>query len=349
MIESPMQCAVNVNDTEVFSFVSASLLSHPAGRRRLIGLNRKLYDYHSSFAIEELTAEFEDGDRLAMLFKNLSPEGLLPDAREMRPHFYYHPEREITVYREILAAAGLGTATYYGSLVDSDRQRYWLLLERVSGEELYKIGDIEIWCSVARWLAGMHRCLGKFANERPGKANLTTYDAHFCNLWIERAEQFNRRGGGASAIGSSQMNWLIDRCRWAVRHMGSVPPTLIHGEFYASNILVARRHDQTRICPVDWETAAIGPPLIDLAALIAGRWTEPQKHLLAQAYFDALPPAGRSWSNIQELTVSLRCCRLFQAIRWLGWSADWEPPSEHRFDWLAEAMQMAQLVNVHQQ
>jgi hypothetical protein len=344
MIESPTQCA-SANETEVFSFVSESLSSHPPIHKQLVGLNRKLHDYHSSFAIEELTAEFEDGDRLAILFKNLSPEGLLPGARQTRPHFYYHPEREITVYHEILAPADLGTATYYGSVVDADRQRYWLLLEKVAGEELYQIGDIEIWCDVARWLAEMHRCLGKYAKARPTEANLTTYDDHFCNLWIERAELFHRRGNAATAIGSSQMNWLIDQCRWAVRHMCSLPPTLIHGEFYASNILIARRHDQTRICPVDWETAAIGPPLIDVAALIAGRWTEPHKHLLAQAYFDALPPLGRCWSNIEEMTLSLQCCRLFQAIRWLGWSADWEPPSDHRFDWLAEAIHMAESIN----
>jgi thiamine kinase-like enzyme len=33
------------------------------------------------------------------------------------------------------------------------------------------------------------------------------------------------------------------------------------------------RTEGWRVCPVDWEMAAVGPGLIDLAALTAGWWT----------------------------------------------------------------------------
>jgi Ser/Thr protein kinase RdoA (MazF antagonist) len=346
MIASPKQSTENVNDGEVLSFVSRALASHPAGREQLVSLNRELYDYHSSFAIEELVAEFEDGDRLALLFKNLSPQGLLPGARQTRPHFYYDPKREIAVYREILALANLGTATCYGTVSDPKQQRYWLLLEKVSGDELYTIGDIDVWCDVARWLARMHDRLGKCAMQRPLQAKLRTYDADFYEVWIDRAQQFHGgRGGAGSPVSSAQMGLLIDRCRLATRHLCSQPCTFIHGEFYASNVLIDQRQHPRRICVVDWETAAIGPGLIDLAALVAGGWTESQKDQLAQAYFDDLPVAGRCWNSIQEMTRSLQCCRLFQAIRWLGWSPDWQPPPDHRSDWLTEAIKMAELMN----
>src|SRR5688500_10180737 len=119
MIGSPTQPAVEVHRSEVFSFVGKALSTHPAIGKKLVRLNCQLYDYHSSFAIEELTADFEDGSQLALLLKNLSPEALMPGARQTRPHFYYCPDREIAVYRDILAHTAIGTATCYGSEVDA--------------------------------------------------------------------------------------------------------------------------------------------------------------------------------------------------------------------------------------
>ena len=38
-----------------------------------------------------------------------------------------------------------------------------------------------------------------------------------------------------------------------------LPRTLIHGELYPSNVIVGRGHHRERVCPVDWEMAALGP------------------------------------------------------------------------------------------
>jgi thiamine kinase-like enzyme len=103
-----------------------------------------------------------------------------------------------------------------------------------------------------------------------------------------------------------------------------------------------------RICPIDWETAALAPGLLDLAALAAGNWPQQQKQQLAMAYYDALPATANVWRHQDDMLSSLRCCRLFQAIRWLGWSPDWQPPPEHRFDWLAEALQLAETIDANE-
>jgi hypothetical protein len=29
-------------------------------------------------------------------------------------------------------------------------------------------------------------------------------------------------------------------------------------------------------------------------------------------------------------------------MQWLGWSAEWMPPAEHRHDWLGEALALAE-------
>jgi thiamine kinase-like enzyme len=124
----------------------------------------------------------------------------------------------------------------------------------------------------------------------------------------------------------------------------ALPVTFIHGEFYASNVLVD--DGGTRVCPVDWEMAALGPGLIDLAALTAGRWTEPEREALVLAYMTALAPR-RGWPPPRaEFLAALACCRLHLALQWLGWSERWSPPAEHAHDWLHEALALADVLGL---
>jgi thiamine kinase-like enzyme len=133
---------------------------------------------------------------------------------------------------------------------------------------------------------------------------------------------------------------MFEQARSAVDDVDALPKTLIHGEFYASNVLVDSSDDASRIRPIDWETAGIGCGLLDLAALAAGRWSEENRQRLADAYFNALGP--RSWLiEVRDPKRALRQCRLLLAMKWIGWSPYWEPPPEQRHDWLSEALLMA--------
>jgi len=113
--------------------------------------------------------------------------------------------------------------------------------------------------------------------------------------------------------------------------LAALPATLLHGEFYPSNIMVREAGGRSLICPLDWELAALGPGLVDLAALTAGAWTEAQREQLALCYHEALPRSQRPLPR--ELLVSLDYCRLHLAVQWLGWAVSWSPPREHRHDW----------------
>ena len=125
-----------------------------------------------------------------------------------------------------------------------------------------------------------------------------------------------------------------------IRHLVALPATFLHGEFYASNVLVHEKGEGLRVCPVDWEMAAVGPGLIDLAALTAGGWTADEREALALAYHAALVP-GESWPPAAFLTA-LDYCRLHLAVQWLGWSTGWSPPPEQAQDWLGEALGLAE-------
>jgi hypothetical protein len=324
-----------VSDDELRGFVRSAL------NTSLRRLRRSFYDYHSSFAIEAVDAELSDGTELSLIFKNLSPRALLEEARRVRPNESYRPEREIIVYRDILNTAGLGTATCFGSLIDQDADRYWLLLEKVAAVELYTIGDLSVWRQVARWLASMHSQFSKSSHIRQPRQTLLNYDAHFFDACLERAEAQITRRAAECKINPARMSNIWTQYRKAASRICSLPKTLIHGEFYASNILVSGQDADYRICAVDWETAGIGAGLLDLAALVSGKWTEWQRQDLARAYFEELD-RPQKLNNFEQFASELLSCRLHIAVAWLGWTPDWQPPLAHQHNWLEEALDTSQ-------
>lgn len=302
----------------------------------IVGLERRLSAYSSSFRMEELDVRLADGRTLEMVFKDLSREGMLDGARRAKPSFLYDPRREIETYQKILAPGQLGTALCYGAVADAAAGRYWLFLEKVPGRELYQVGELAVWQQAARWLAGLHSCftgrndLVALAQE----ANLLIYGQDFYRRWIDRARAAH-----------PSLERLADRYDRIIERLVALPATLLHGDFYASNVLVQEAAGSTRVCPVDWEMAAVGPGMLDLAALTAGRWTDQERTAMALAYHDALPQACLSLDEPAFL-AALDWCRLHLAVQWLGWSSGWSPPSEHRYDWLGEALRLGEKLDL---
>lgn len=254
----------------------------------LAGSARRPYPYATSHPLEEV-----DG------------RSLLKDLREpvaSKPGFLHDPAREIQTYEHILVPAGIGPRLH---AADDGL----LLIEKVEGTELWQIGELETWCRVARWLAGMHRALAAHA-DAPW---LLRYDAGWYRLWLDRARS------RAGDLGPVERVYEA-----AVERLLALPRTVIHGELYPSNVLVA----DGRICPVDWEMAGSGPGIVDLAALASGFRSEEAEAILA-AYGDADREA-------------FDCAQLHLALRWLGWSRRWSPPPEHEHDWRAEALSAAE-------
>lgn len=331
--------------TELRAALEDVLSRYLGTQRRIARLERRPTGYCTSFAIEELGVHLDDGATLTLLFKDLSRQALLEVARRVKPAFLYNPLREIETYRVILAPHHLGTATCYGAVVDPRAGHYWLFLEKVPGLELYQVGEFATWQQVARWLALMHT---RFAGETETLARevpLLKYDGDYYRLWLRRARTFLCRAGPSQPGGVRHgLEWLAERYDQVVEHLVALPVTFIHGEFYASNVLVQEQEavEELRVCPIDWEMAAVGPSLIDLAALTAGGWTEDQKTALALAYHGALTPHDGWPPTTDAFLAALDYCRLHLAIQWLGWSSEWSPPPDHTQSWLGEALSLAE-------
>lgn len=301
-------------------------------RTTVVGIDRRPSRYATSAQIEDIGVVLGDGRRVSVLFKNLSPATMLMEARRTRPPFAYQPQREIQIYGKILARETLGTPRFFGACVDAAINRYWLFIEKVSGVELYQIGDRETWADTARWLAGMHRSLAPSVHDAETMtASATIYNADWYRRWLHRAQKFAPSGTDRA------MRRLAGVHETVVDHLTAQPPTLIHGDLHASNVLVCRRPGESRICAVDWERASIAPGPMDLATLTMG-WDEETTDLLVRSY-----AAGDddSAGSLQDLRITHDFCQLHLCIQWLGWAKDWEPPAEHRQDWLQEALQLA--------
>jgi hypothetical protein len=297
-------------------------------------LRRRPSLYSSSFVLEAVSVEFDDGTELELVLKDLSPSGMLDSSRGVKPPFLADPLREIETYRLILAGR-MDTAECYAAVVDQREQRYWLLLEKVPGVELYQIGEIEIWQEVARWLAKLHVWGSNVLESTAAAAHLLRYTAHDYQRWMQRALTQT-----ADRERLTEIRWLAERHDRVIEQLLSLPQTFIHGECYASNVLV-RARPRLRVCPIDWEMAALGPGLMDVAALTAGSWTATERDQIAQSYHLALEQAAPGSLGTNSFTAALESCRFQLALQWLGWSEGWRPPREHATDWLDEALTAA--------
>jgi hypothetical protein len=324
-------------------------LARALGERRgapvsITALERRPCAYRTSFALEELDLRLADGASLRLMMKDLSRAALHEQARAAKPALLYEPLREIFVYRDVLEGAGLGTAEYFGAAIDPARNRWWLFIENVDGEALWQIGEFGVWEEAARWLARMHaQCAGKAATAGP----LLRYDRELLGVWAQRAARFAEDPGGPwSAAERRRIRDLAGRYEAVVDQLTALAPTFLHGEFYPSNVLV-QRDSGLRICPIDWEIAAIGPGLLDLAALSVGKWTTTERARLAAAY-RAVGTGAETAAHLSdtEFARALDFARLHLAVQWLGWEPRWEPPAEHRHDWLAEALALSEDLGV---
>ena len=324
------------------------LLSCAEPPRRIIDLETRPMPYASSFALEEILVRLDDGGRMNLVCKDTGQAAMLPGARRIKPRFLYDPIREVATYESILAPFSVDAPRFHGRTIDERRGRYWLFLERVSGPPLTEVGDFDVWRQASGWLARMH---SRLASE-PAMATAATrvplvrYNEAHWRRWMVRAERYGRGSAAESRSRRMRLAWLASRHDAAVAEMSALPAGFVHGECFASNVLVQGAGRSIRVRPLDWELAGIGPLLMDLAALTAGRWNDAARTELAMSYHAALDRDGPLWLPREAFLRALDCCRLQIAIRQLGWATQWTPPSTHTQDWLGDALHAAERVGL---
>lgn len=300
----------------------AAVLGEP-----VLALTRRRSGHPSSVAVDEVDLVTGEGRGRRLVLKDVGPAALSPTAAGAKQAWERDPGRELATYREVLGPWAVDAPACHGTVDDPATGHPWLVLEAVDGHPLWQDGDPAAWDAAAAWLGRLH------ARGAPGwGGRLLPYDAGLLHARLDAAVAQARPG----ALGPVVAVW--DR---VVERLASWPRALVHGDFYASNVLVAAGEDGSRIRPVDWELAGTGPGVLDLAALTAGSWTREERERMACSYHAAwAPPAGRP--QLRALLDALEHARLALAVQWLGRPPAWIPPPEHAQPWLAVALEAAE-------
>ena len=299
--------------------------------RRIVRLRRRRNPRGSSHRLEDVHVEFADGSSGDFVLKAFGAAAT-GAGTVVRPGFVTDPYREVWAYERLLRQLDVPTLRAFGTLGaggGSDR----LVIERGAGDTLSTEGDIAAWEAATRWLGSFHRSGRSLLGRAAASGHLLVRDGPSHRRWLRRARRIAREGGRRGEV--ARLESIAAAFDRAVGVLEGEPPTLLHGEFYASNVLVERGAAGWRVRPVDWESVAVGPAALDLAAVVSGDWAPAVRAGLLSAYAEAASPHPAPGPE------ALAAGELVMAVQWLGWSSRWRPPAEHARDWLAVATEAA--------
>lgn len=314
-------------------FLSQIVAEHCGSGASITSLRRDSLPPIGSYDCETLTVDVDGGEQLVLFFKDFGFSRLSKDDRELRR------VRELRVYQELLATADLGTPHYYGSLFDEHRERYWLMIELVEGTVVEEV-DLRLGVPAVEWLARMQGWFLARPEQLAGCDFLIRHDADFFRA---KAEAACRDSAQLCPASSGQLADLVERYECVVDLMASAPRSLVHGGYIPWHVLVDTRIDPVRVSAVDWELAAVGSTLYDLAFFTDGAAPGISQRLLA-TYREAATQYGVPLPGEAEMESLIECFRLHRVLDWLSRSVEKEYPEQkvaklvHQASALAEAL-----------
>ncbi|MDB4441903.1 aminoglycoside phosphotransferase family protein [bacterium] len=283
----------------------------------IASIHRRRSDYSSWYSSDIITVQLVTGVELMIFLKDF---GSYPRPKE---GMVKRRERELCVYRNLLAEPNLGTPKFYGSVWDEPKGRFWLLLEFVNGIPV-KHCNFEYWIAAAGWLGQMQGYFAKKSSSLRACSFLKLHDAHFFQSTVERALQALSQ---ISKPLADRMEKMVNGYDRLVTVMASQPLTLVHGAYLPSQIIVDIDAGTPRICPVDWELAAVGSALYDFAFLADG--FDPQRRdRLWEAYRQAAAKYSIPVPEMDEVMYIVDCFRLHKIINWLSQALDRQYPEK---------------------
>jgi aminoglycoside phosphotransferase (APT) family kinase protein len=201
--------------------------------------------------------------------------------------------------------------------------------------------ELRFWIEAARWLG---RLQGRFAGS-PALAEVTSllerHDAHF---FAAKAERARRSVSHYSPALAHRLEGILEHYEPSIELLAGSERALVHGHYDAANILVSTAAKPVRICPVDWELAALGSRFFDLASLCDG-FQPPALHRIWDAYAEGAADAGLPTPARDRLRRLVDRFRLFRVVAWLGSAAEKRYPPSGVERLLARGETLAPLVD----
>jgi len=270
----------------------------------------------TSYGLRRLAADLAGDGTLDLLVKTFDVSPHAVDVTLLRG------ARERFVYEAVLANRALGTARLHGTVWDDIRNRHWLVLEFVEGVKLRH--SLENRVAAAGWLGRLQASVAGEEDDLARPGYLLQYNHAYFHDTADRARQ---AVGSRSGTLRARLEGVLVGYESVTRVLSFRRPTLVHGSYRSSNVLVDTRCTPARVCPLDWELAAIGPPIHDLAFLADG-YDPRAVGEMCRAYGQGLTAAGQPVPDTTEMVEDIERLRLHKVLRSLARSAEWAYPYE---------------------
>jgi len=214
---------------------------------------------------------------------------------------------EAAVYREVLATLDMTAPRYCGDYTDPETGETWLAIEFIEGATSAEAAPDAGYAMelAARWAARFHQ-----VSLRSDFSCLPRYDEPYYAQWAHRTWEL-------AGPWRQRLTWLeplISKAPGFLASLAAEYSTPIHGEFTPHNVMVRGEE----VFPVDWESAAVGLPEIDLVCL-TDKWPDEIVRRCERAY-----AAERFGSELpSDWDRRLDRARLYSDFRWLGDRPEW--------------------------
>jgi hypothetical protein len=239
-------------------------------------------------------------------------------------------DREAKVYGVFSGHSDFAAPELVGIIGTDDPQ---LVLMAVPGWDL-RYQDLDCWALAAEELGVMHAAFASQARELESYDFLARHDASGCIATAQHAHTV-LSAGRADTAGLIQR--VVEDYERVAVELAAERRTLVHGDLAPKNIVLADRDHTKRAVFVDWEWAAIGPGLGDLADLVNGLDEGAARRML-EAYAGsagaAVPTEDRA------LTRSFKLALLHNTMFRLGRSTDWKVSDDQVNVWARAAVDL---------
>ncbi|HEY9516928.1 MAG TPA: hypothetical protein VIQ74_14715, partial [Gemmatimonadaceae bacterium] len=190
-----------------------------AGNPPITAIEQTRCTLSTSYNTHIVTVHLASGDELKVFVKDFGFSVRPKDGPEERR------QREVSVYQDLLSGTALGTARYYGSVLDELRQRFWLLLEFVDGEPVGYC-HLDSWAPAAARLGRMH---GYFAQRVDRLLECDFLVRHDADFFWRKAEDALVAVARIAPHLTDHLTRILNHYAPTVDIMASQPATLVHG------------------------------------------------------------------------------------------------------------------------
>jgi hypothetical protein len=267
--------------------------------------------YSATFRSELLRCTFSGGTQRWFICKE-GPGGGAAGGR------YGGLAYEAQVYERAMDCLGLGTSPFVGAVSDAQRRRIILILEYFRDHErVDKARDmLDAVTKAARWLGEFQLRADRLIADGGGLP-LVRYGGAYYRRWPRRLREFLRA--------SAEHPWLthlLDHYGPVAAWLSDERATVIHGDFYADNVLV----HGNEVAVIDWSWCAMAVGEIDLASITA-HW--PDEYVTACE--DAYRVARRCGQRPEAFSRVLNAARVHLHCRWLAHRRTWTRASSQQW------------------